>query len=276
MKRSRIGVSAALAFLPLAAVLFIITAALPAYAQETAQAAIPSAASASTLCAITSADLGMVTAAAAQGLLAELAARQALLTKTITCAKLDAETLQANLNSIALPDGDASAKTIQSQLSGKLDDAITYYNLELGKVSGTGVAGTQAIAREVLSWRSANYDPLAAQVGNFTLWASNQALFTTGTSRLHSIEGIVKFIEQAAQNAELQSDLGTAQSLMQAARDQNASAERALLQQLPPGETLTIIQQSLQSLSNAYQKFFDISTIVQKLLPATPADGAGQ
>lgn len=248
-----------IAVIPLAAGVFVAGAAQTAHAQ-TQQA--PTDANAS--CAITSDDLATVTAAEAQGLLVELAARRALLTRTITCAKTEATTLQNNLNELSVS-GDA--KTIQSQLSGKLDDAANYYDLELGKVSGAGIAGTQAIAKEVLAWRASNYDPLAAQVADFTLWTGNQNLFATATARLRSIESIVSFVLQAGQNGNLQNDLGNAQSLMQTANNENAAAENALLQSLPPDQTLALIQQSLQSLSAAYQKFFDISTIVQTLLP---------
>ncbi len=251
--------------LPLAAGVLLM-AVQPAHAQGTAEAATPSP------CTITSADLDAITAAAANGLLPELAARQALLVKTITCAKSDAQALQANLNALQVP---ADAVAIQSQLSGRLDDAVNYYNIELGKVGGVGIAGTKAIASEVLAWRSANYDPLVEQVNNFTLWNQNQELFTTGTARLRSIEGVVAFIEQAASNADLEKDLGNAQSLMQTASNENAAAETAFIQSAPPGQTLALIQQSLQSLSAAYQKFFDIATIVQTLLPAA-TQGGGQ
>lgn len=216
-------------------------------------------------CTIKSSDIDAITAAASQGLLVELSARKALLTRTIACAKADAQALQSNLNGISADDNE---KVIQSQLSGRLDDAMNYYDLELGKVNDTGIAGTQGIAREVLSWRASNYDPLAAQVSNFILWTNNQPLFDTATNRLRSIEGIVAFIEQATPRNDLQSDLAGAQSLVQTANNENQGVTNAFLQSLPPGETLTMIQQSLQSLSDAYQKFFDISTIVQALLPA--------
>ncbi len=219
-------------------------------------------------CPIMAADVGAVTAAAAQGLTAELAARKALLVRTISCAQADARTLQTNLNALTVS-GDA--KTIQVHLSGQLDDAMTFYNIELGKVDGTGIAGTQAVAREVLAWRDANYTPLAASVANLTLWAQNQNLFMIADGRLSKVKGVGSFIEQAAPNTDLESDLAAAETLMQSADDENHAALNAMLQSLPPDQTLSLIQQSLQSLSSAYQKFFDLSTVIQTLLSATPA-----
>ena len=215
-------------------------------------------------CTITSSDLDAVTAAGTQGLMAELAARRALLTKTIACAKADARTLQDNLNGLSINDDE---KTLRSQLSGKLDDAMNYYDLELGKVSGAGLAGTRAIAQEVLDWRNANYDPLAAQVANFILWSENQNLFQTAENRLNRIRNIVAFVEQAAPQNDLQADFASAEALVQSASDENERAKTALLQSLPPDQSLALIQQSLQALSDAYQKFFDASTIIQTLLP---------
>ncbi len=216
-------------------------------------------------CVIAPADLDAVTAAEAQGLVAKLAVRKALLTKTITCAKADPQTLEDDLTSVSSTSNDA--KTLQSQLLGKLGDAMNYYDIELGKVNGAGVAGTQAVAKEILAWRASNYDPLAGQVANFILWSKNQDLFSAAESRLQGIGNLVSLFTQAAPNNDLQSDFANAQALVQTARDENQAAEDAILRSSPPDQSLATIQQSLQSLSDAYQKFFDISTIVQTLLP---------
>ena len=259
--RARVIALIAIIF-PLAAGVLLGAAVQPAHADT-----IAAPAGAAPSCGLTTDDLATVTAAQEQGLLPELAARRALLAKTITCAKTDAQALQANLNALNVGDG---AVALQSQLSGKLDDAITYYNLELGKANSAGIAGTEQVAKEVLAWRAGTYAPLAAQVANFTLWSQNQALFSTGAARLQSMESAVNFVEQAAPNNELQSDLADAQSLMHAATNENEQATNALLAGAPSDQSLALIQQSLQSLSDAYQKFFDMSTILQSLLSTNP------
>lgn len=222
-------------------------------------------------CTIMPADIVAITTAESQGLQAELAARKALLTRVITCAENDAQSVQTNVNAVSVS---GSAATVQSQLSGKLDDAMNYYNIELTKVSQSGIAGTQAVAKEVLSWRTGNYDPLAAQSSNFILWAQNQSLFATANARLDQTEGIVSFVNSAAPNPELADDLTTAESLIQTANQENAGALTALGQFVSPDQSLALIQQSLQSLSEAYQAFSDIATTVQTLLPPPAATGS--
>jgi hypothetical protein len=241
--------------------LFAALVAAPALA---ARAADTPSASASGSCTITADDLAAIQTAAQDGLLAELAARRALLSRTITCAENNTQALQSELNGLSVS-GDA--RTIQSQLSGKLDDAITYYNLELAKVSGAGIAGTQAIAKEVLAWRTSNYEPLSENVQNFELWAGSQPLFSAAESRLNGIANLVAFFEQAGENLTLQGDLADAQSLVQTAKNEDQDAQNALAQSLPPDEVRAQIQQSLQTLSDTYQKFFDIASAIQSLLP---------
>ena len=252
--------------------ILVLATAVPLAASVAETAHASALAPAPDACTITTDDAAAIATAAAQGLSAELAARRALLTRVIGCAIADAQTLKANLNAASVQGG--AAQNIQSQLSGQLDDAVTYYNLELGKVAQAGIGGTQGIARETLSWRSGNYDPLAARVSNFMLWAKNQALFDTAGDRLGQMKGVVSFIEQAAPNPELEADIASAESLIVAANSENMQAEQAQSQALPPDQVLALIQQSLQSLSDAYQKFSDISATVQTLLPtntATPA-----
>ncbi len=214
-------------------------------------------------CGFTTADLETITAARAQGLDADLAARKALLMRTIACAKGDAAALQSGLAAITVPGADAS---IRSQLSGKIDDAMTYYDLELAKVQTAGLSGTQQVAQEVLSWRQSNYDILAAQVANFELYESNQPLFATANDRVTQMQNLVGAIQQAGQNNDLQAAFSNAETLVQTANNENASARQSLSRLLPPDQSLGLIKESLSSLSDAYGKFFDVSTIVQGLL----------
>ena len=223
-------------------------------------------------CGITADDVSNIQAAAEQGLLAELDARRSLLSRVIACATDNAAGLQSALNGISLKglpaDAVPGAAAIQSQLSGRLGEAVTYYGLELQKVGSAGIAGTQAIARETLAYRSSAYEPLADNVSNFELWVSSQALFAAAENRLNGIANLVSFFEQAGPNNDLQNDLASAQALMQSAKSGNRDAENALRGSLPPGQTRALIQESLQSLSGTYQKFFDIANVIQSLLPS--------
>ncbi len=138
-------------------------------------------------------------------------------------------------------------------------------------MGSAGIAGTQGIAKEVLAWRASNEEPLTENVANFKLWTTTQPLVAAAADRLNGIANLVAFFEQAGQNNELQGDLSAAQSLMQAAKNNNAAAENALARSLPPDQVRALIQQSLQALSDTYQKFFDIANVVQGLLPGTGA-----
>ncbi len=217
-------------------------------------------------CTILPADIDAVTAAQSEGITAELAARKALLTKTIRCAEADAQSLADQINALpAVPNADA----IKNQLLGKLNDAENFYEIELGKVADAGISGTQAIARELLAWRASNYAPLVAQIANFTLWASNQALLKTANDRLSQMRNIVAFLEEAGTQADLENLLGSASGLVQSADEKNDAARIALVQLLPPDQSLDLIKQSLSSLADAYAKFSDMSAIIQKLLPTS-------
>ncbi len=193
---------------------------------------------------------------------AELVVRKQL-AETITCAQGESVSLKASLMTVA-PSKNFS--TLQSQFASQLDEATSYYNLQLQKLSTAGLSGTEAIAKDVLSWRESNYAPLAEDVSNFILWSKNQAVFGVAESRLQQIQSLVGSVP-FSENAELQSDLQGAMVSLQSADGENAKAGQAFAQSLPPEQTLALIQASLNDLAATYQHFFDISNLVQTLLP---------
>jgi hypothetical protein len=236
-----------------------------AHAQVVAQAAAMTMPT-DTCATITAADL--VSLQAAQGdVNQELALRKKLLGQTIDCATQDAQSLQVSLSAVSLVSG-SNGDSIKSQLSGKLTDAINFYGIESAKLDGAGVRATEAIAQEMLAWRTANYIPLAGDVNDFVLWSENQSLFQTAQNRLTQTTRVVAFIESAATtNGKLDAALQAAQSAFADAQSQNNAAGLALSQVQPPDQALGLIQQSLQSLATAYQKFSDLNGIIQTLLP---------
>lgn len=225
---------------------------------------------ASTTCTLSTSDFAALQAiqndpslTSAQELSQELALRKQLLAETINCAQNEAQALQQTLQGISTSNGAA----IQSQLEGKINDSLTFYGIESAKIGASGISGTEAIARELTAWRTANYAPLASQVDNFILWSQNQSLFQTAASRVAQTSQVIGFIEAAASNSDLQKSFNDAQAAFQTAASQNVDAQNALEQSLPPDQSLQLIQQSLQSLADAYQKFSDLNTAIQKLLP---------
>lgn len=195
---------------------------------------------------------------------AELAVRQQLVGETIACAKLDVQSLQATLIAASV---DSGSQAIQAQFSGKLDDAKNFYNNELVKLNDSGISGTQTIAKEVLQERQSVFAPLSDQINNFILWSQNQALFTTAQTRMDQTSRAVAFIENATPNQDLQTAFDAAFASLATAQSENASAKSAFAQELPASQSLTLIKQSLDSLSVTYQNFSTVGTLIKSLLP---------
>jgi hypothetical protein len=201
-----------------------------------------------------------------QELSQELVLRKQLLTKTITCAANDARSLQRTLDAVSLSTDPASVG-IATTLAGRINDTLSFYTIEQAKVDGAGISATKAIAAEVLAWRTANYDPVIGQVNNFILWSQNQGLFQAAKNRVDQTGRIVTFIEAASGNSELRDNYAAAQAAFTKAWDDNQAAEHALVQLQSSDQSLALIQQSLQSLADTYQKFSDLNTVIQMLLP---------
>jgi len=222
-------------------------------------------------CSITPADIAQIAAIQNDQTLgysdetkAELALRKQLVGQTIGCAQKEVKMLQASLASTTAPD---SAKQLQSQLAGDLNQASGFYNGELQQLNVVGVAGTKDIAQNVLAWRASTFLPLGENVNNFILWAQNQHLFNTAQSRMTQTEHAVSFLENATPDPTLQAALNDAQSSFNDAQSENAQAQTALTENLSPDQTLAFIKQSLASLSDTYQGFSNVSTLISKALP---------
>jgi hypothetical protein len=194
----------------------------------------------------------------------ELAVRKQLVGEAISCAQQEVATFRTNLASTSV---ESDAQPLQAQLLGRLDEASGFYGLELTKLNSVGIAGSEAIAQEVLAWRAGTFLPLSENVNNFILWAQNQNLFDTAQARMTQTQRAVSFLEGASPNAALQAAFDGAQSSFNDAKSQNAAAKAALAQGLSPDQSLALIKQSLDSLSGAYQGFFNVSTIISGILP---------
>ncbi len=193
----------------------------------------------------------------------ELALRKNLLTRTIQCAEISAQQLQTDLSGTSVNSG---LENIKSQLLNDLNGASTYYSLQLQKVNVSGISGTKIIAQEVLTWRENNYAPLSENVMNFIAWSDNQRLFTTAQDRLAQINNLIAS-PLFSENTDIQKDYQEAVVSLKAAQDQNQYAKNAFAESLPPGQALIFIKNSLDLLSSTYQHFFDISNLIQSLLP---------
>lgn len=222
-------------------------------------------------CGISASDIAQITAiqndpslTSTQETNQELALRKTLVGETIACAQQEVQTLQTNLASTTV---ESDAQPLQAQLLGNLNDASNYYDLALTKLNSVGIAGSEAIAQEVLAWRAGTFLPLSENVNNFILWAQNQNLFDTAQTRMTQTEQAVSFLENISPNSALQAAFDSAQSSFGNAESENAAAKTALAQNLSPDQSLGLIKQSLDSLSTTYQNFFTVSTLINNLLP---------
>ncbi|MDR3582168.1 MAG: hypothetical protein P4L67_02745 [Candidatus Pacebacteria bacterium] len=223
-------------------------------------------------CGLTADDVAQIgaiqsdpTLSATEEITKELAVRKQLIGKTISCAQADVQSLQKAL-AAAPVSGDAAAG-IQTQLQGRLNDAAIFYTLELGKLNDAGISGSESIARDILAWRAGTYAPLLGQVNNFILWTGNQNLFSTAQTRMNQTQQAVSFFESASANTDLQNAFDAAYSSFRTAKSTNANAQAALAQSLPSDQSLLLIKQSLDALSDTYQKFFAVTDIIKTLLP---------
>jgi hypothetical protein len=223
------------------------------------------------VCAFTPADFDKIAAVqndptltADQEVTQELAVRKQLITETIACAQTEVATLQNTLTNATTTGG---TEDIQSQLLSDLSGASNFYNIEAVKLDGVGLAGSKAIVREIIAWRAGTYVPLEGKVNNYLLWTQNQPLFDTAQSRMEQTQRAVSFMESASADPGLQDAFNAAYASFQAAKDQNAAAKNALEQSLAPAQSLALIKQSLDSLSDTYQKFFAVSDAIKVLLP---------
>jgi len=224
----------------------------------------------SSTCSITAGDLAVIKTIQENTSLSyldelqqELTARKNLLSKTIQCAETDAEQAKENLDNVTV---DPGFDNLKNQLSDRLSSAISYYDLQLQKVGVAGISGTESIAKETLSWRQDNYAPLSENVLNFVTWSTNQTLFTTAQSRLAQIDNLAAS-PLFSESTDVQNDYEEAATSLKTAEDENAAAKTAFAQSLSPDQSLLFIKQSLDSLSSTYQHFFDISNLIQSLLP---------
>lgn len=194
----------------------------------------------------------------------ELALRKHILQQIIDCGTNDARTLQSTLQQITV---DNDSKHLQATLSSQLDDAVNFYGIEQTKLDGVGIAGSQAVAKELRAWREGTYNPLADEVNNFILWSRNQGLFVTAQTRMDQTAHAVNFLEGISANSDLESAMSAARSSFAQAKNANDAAKNALLTSLPADQSLALIKQSLAALSDTYQKFSAVSDLIKTLIP---------
>jgi len=194
----------------------------------------------------------------------ELDLRKAILKNVIACAEAEAKKIKTDLDNVGINDPDISS--LKTKLSGRLDEAIRYYDGQLAKVNDLGITGTQDLSKEILVWRQGTYAQLASTVVNLILWSNNQGLFRKAETRLFQI-GQTVTVYKIIGNEEIQGAFGDAEVALSKAKGQNAAAKDAFIRYPAVPDTISPIKDSLAALADVYQKFFDVSDAIQKVLP---------
>jgi hypothetical protein len=193
---------------------------------------------------------------------AELAVRKRILTDTIDCAMLKAQQFRDTVQSLPAP----ASGELASLYLGKIDEVLAYYRLREASIGDLGIQGSRDVARSLKDWRDANVAPLAALVGDLTIWAKNQALMKTAESRLDQVNQMVQVL-RLADNADIENGFREAQAHFAEAKQLNDRARQALERLGTVEDPLPVIKASLEALSTTYQSLFDLGDIVKKVLP---------
>lgn len=191
----------------------------------------------------------------------ELRLRKELVSNTITCAIEEASALKTGVDKLSDVE---TGKTVGLRISDLLDNALGYYKLQLGKVSDLGLEGSRYFAKDLLIWRKGNYGPIAKTASNFIMWSENQNLVRTAKNRLNQVGGAVTILK-LIENESVQKKWDDVNRLFNIVLVENQNAKRGLENIDPPGETLTSIKLSLESLSEMYKTLSELVTEINAL-----------
>ncbi len=205
----------------------------------------------------------------------ELAARVALLSSAIGCAREDVIGLKDQM--LAEDNNSDSAAAIKERVVESLDEAIRFYDTKKNSLKDQGIQGTKDSAREIKAWRDNNYNQLFGRVKNFILWNSNQPLFKKAYDRLSQSQLVVTSLK-VLENEDSEKTYYEAKTKLETAQELNKRAGDAIARGVASEEAFGIIKDSLEALSNTYKNFFEISgklnktEAVDELVPMTDSD----
>lgn len=194
----------------------------------------------------------------------ELTIRKKILTTIIDCASADAELLEQKIKET--PTEDSVIGPVRARFMETLASARRYYAEARSRVDTLGIGGSKDLAREVRAWRENTYAPTATQALNFLVWAKNQELFRAANGRLADIRTAIRSLK-LTEDEQARTLLDGSVASLREANEENDRARAELDQFPPPQDTLAVIQRSLEKLAHAYEQFFALSELAQKLIP---------
>ncbi len=195
---------------------------------------------------------------------AELAVRKEILRKIVACGAREVELLKEKVTTTTLED--KTHEGLKNKFLTQLDESTKYYETSGSRIDTLGLRGSQELARSLREWRTHTYDSLAEEALNFLIWEKNQNIFKTARNRFAEIGKAIESLK-IADTEDIHKLFEEAKGDLEAAEVLNRSVKQSLESFDSSQETFLLTKQSLEALSKTYQKFFDLSQTVQKVVP---------
>ena len=195
---------------------------------------------------------------------AELAVRKDILRKIVACGAEEVKLLKAKVAGASTTD--SGAQDIKKQLTARLDEALERYATSESRIDTLGLRGSQELSRSLKDWRMTNYSQLSELALNFLVWEKNKSLFKTARIRFEEIGKAVNSLK-FADTEDIRKLFDEAKTDLEHAESLHRDVEQKLKTLDSPESTFAIIKESLEALSKTYQNFFDLSQMVQKVVP---------
>ncbi len=199
--------------------------------------------------------------------IAELKIRQEALGAVLDCGLKDVADLKSQLDQETVSASDSKAQSIKNQYLDQLRQANDFYAQEKSRIGDMGILGTKQLAAEILNWKQNTYNSQSEKIVDFILWLRNQKFIGVVQGRVDAFGRYLK-IWNLSDNPEIQSSFSDAQKNLQSAQGLNSQIRDDFYGQNFSLPDLTqSIKNSLESISAAYQDFFDLQKEIQKILP---------
>lgn len=185
----------------------------------------------------------------------ELNLRKELLYDVLTCLMTNNSNLKDNLNKLNVNNsfaGDTKNKIIK-----KLDEAQEYYEFRKNRVNGLSIEGLKYTAYSLKTDRESRFIPVENIAGDLILWNKNNELFLFAQKRYDEMNKSIQ-IFKPEENKEIKNSLDIAQKKLDDALVKHNSALNAI-SDFNHDEAKTLMNQSLESLLNVYQSFYELS-----------------
>lgn len=194
----------------------------------------------------------------------ELKIRKGILENTLDCGIIEIANLKTNLISLSPITNDLIV--LKNALDNSLSKIADYYNSQKPRVSNFGLSETKVFAQNLKNWRADNYEPLLKRITNLNIWLKNQTLFEAARSRLDKINQTVRALK-LVDSDKIQQSFRQVKDNFGVASDANTLARQSLKNPNSVNDFLPLMQLSLDALAQTYQNLFELSDLINTLLP---------